>query len=85
MGFAGKTASGTGFVVVPASRGECGSQVRPKCETGATQETPMSLVKKIVKVAFVLSVLVIVPACNTMHGAGKDLEKGGEKIQDATN
>jgi predicted small secreted protein len=45
----------------------------------------MSLVKKIVKVAFVLSVLVIVPACNTMHGAGKDLEKGGEKIQDATN
>ncbi len=23
-------------------------------------------------------------ACNTMHGAGKDMERGGEKIQDAT-
>ncbi len=23
-------------------------------------------------------------ACNTMHGVGKDIERGGEKIQDAT-
>jgi len=22
-------------------------------------------------------------ACNTMHGAGKDIEKAGDKIQDA--
>ena len=23
-------------------------------------------------------------ACNTMHGAGKDIERGGEKMQGAT-
>jgi predicted small secreted protein len=45
----------------------------------------MSLAKKLVKVAFVLTVLFVIPACNTMHGAGKDLEKGGEKIQDASH
>ena len=22
-------------------------------------------------------------ACNTMHGVGKDVERGGEKVQDA--
>jgi len=45
----------------------------------------MSLVKKLVKVAFLFTVLFVIPACNTMHGAGKDLEKGGEKIQDASH
>jgi entericidin B len=44
----------------------------------------MKLFKSLAKVAFVLSVLVLVPACNTMHGAGKDVERGGEKLQDAT-
>jgi entericidin B len=44
----------------------------------------MKLFKSLAKVTFVLSVLVLVPACNTMHGAGKDMERGGEKIQDAT-
>ena len=26
---------------------------------------------------------VAVSACNTVEGAGKDMEKGGEKVQDA--
>ena len=26
---------------------------------------------------------VLLTACNTMQGAGKDIERGGEKIQDS--
>jgi predicted small secreted protein len=29
--------------------------------------------------------LTILPACNTMEGAGKDIESAGESIQDAAN
>lgn len=28
------------------------------------------------------SVLVVLVGCNTVEGAGKDLERGGEKVQD---
>ncbi len=28
------------------------------------------------------SVFVILAGCNTVEGAGKDLERGGEKVQD---
>ena len=48
------------------------------------QEKNMKLAKSLLKVAFVLTVLVVIPACNTMHGAGKDVEKAGDKMQDAT-
>lgn len=34
--------------------------------------------KKLSAVAFVLALLA---GCNTMQGAGEDLERGGEKIQ----
>ncbi|MGO4814803.1 entericidin A/B family lipoprotein [Cupriavidus sp. 2MCAB6] len=30
-----------------------------------------------------LAVVVLVTGCNTMAGAGKDIEKGGEKVQGA--
>lgn len=43
--------------------------------------------KKALSVLFavVMGVLLIasVPACKTMEGAGKDVEKAGEKVQDA--
>ena len=29
------------------------------------------------------AVLVVLSGCNTMQGAGKDIERGGEKIQGA--
>jgi predicted small secreted protein len=29
----------------------------------------------------VIGLLGSITACNTMHGAGKDIERGGEKIQ----
>ena len=47
------------------------------------QEKNMKLAKSLLKVAFMLTILVVIPACNTMHGAGKDVERGGEKLQDA--
>lgn len=28
--------------------------------------------------------LLTLSACNTMHGLGKDIERGGEKIQNAS-
>ena len=27
----------------------------------------------------------VLSACNTMEGAGKDIERGGEKLQDSAN
>lgn len=37
--------------------------------------------KKIISVLSVLIVTVGLTACNTMSGFGRDVEKGGEKIQ----
>lgn len=31
------------------------------------------------------SFFVMLAGCNTMEGAGKDIERGGEKIQDAAD
>lgn len=35
------------------------------------------------KLFFLLLMALSVSACNTVHGLGKDLEKGAEVIQDA--
>jgi entericidin B len=32
-----------------------------------------------------LAGMVLVTGCNTMHGAGKDIERGGEKVQGAAD
>ncbi|WP_144637113.1 entericidin A/B family lipoprotein [Bordetella genomosp. 13] len=32
--------------------------------------------------AAMLAMAALVAGCNTMEGAGKDIERGGEKIQD---
>lgn len=31
---------------------------------------------------FMSSVFVVLAGCNTVEGAGKDVERGGEKVQD---
>lgn len=31
------------------------------------------------------SVVIVTTGCNTMHGLGKDIEKGGEAIQRSAN
>lgn len=38
--------------------------------------------KHLVKLAAVVVALSAVSACNTVAGVGKDVERGGEKIQD---
>ena len=44
----------------------------------------MNLLKRLFTVLALLIPLMSL-ACNTMEGAGKDIEKGGEKIQDAAD
>jgi predicted small secreted protein len=46
-------------------------------------EKNMAFVKRLFKVALVLSFVAVIPACNTMEGAGKDIKKGGEKLEDS--
>jgi predicted small secreted protein len=45
----------------------------------------MKLVIDALKVAFVLSLFVVLPACNTMEGAGKDTQRAGEKLENAAD
>lgn len=33
--------------------------------------------------SIVLSIAAFTAGCNTMHGAGQDIERGGEKIQES--
>lgn len=37
--------------------------------------------KKKLITAMMLALAVLATGCNTMHGMGKDIERGGEKIQ----
>ncbi len=39
----------------------------------------------LLKVVFVLSLFVVLPACNTVEGAGKDTQRAGEKIENAAD
>ncbi|MBA4741873.1 MAG: entericidin A/B family lipoprotein [Azoarcus sp.] len=41
--------------------------------------------KKFKMIALVLAAGLLVAGCNTMEGAGKDIEKGGEAIQKSAN
>jgi entericidin B len=41
------------------------------------------IMKKIVSILSILVVSVGLTACNTMKGFGKDVERGGEKVQGA--
>ena len=46
----------------------------------------MSKVKRIlISVATILTLAWLTAGCNTLHGAGEDLEAGGEAIQDAAD
>jgi predicted small secreted protein len=41
------------------------------------------IMRKLMAVLSVLTFAMGLTACNTMKGAGKDIERGGEKVQDA--
>ena len=38
--------------------------------------------KRILATLVLLGMLGAIAGCNTMHGLGQDIERGGEKIQD---
>lgn len=40
---------------------------------------------KISATLMLLGVLGAIAGCNTMHGLGQDIERGGEKIQDSAS
>ena len=42
-------------------------------------------IKALAVQAAVIIAIVALSACNTMQGAGRDIERAGEEIQDATN
>lgn len=39
--------------------------------------------KKTISVVFILAMSIGLSACNTFKGFGQDVERGGEKVQDA--
>ncbi|MBC7488854.1 MAG: entericidin A/B family lipoprotein [Glaciimonas sp.] len=41
------------------------------------------MIKEIISTAAIISLFGILSACNTFEGMGKDVQKGGEKVQDA--
>jgi entericidin B len=43
----------------------------------------MNMVKKIALLCILIVCCITLFGCNTMHGAGKDIEKGGKAIQKA--
>ena len=41
--------------------------------------------RRVIVALFLTSAFAVMSGCNTMHGAGRDIERGGEKIQDAAD
>ncbi len=41
------------------------------------------MVRKILVLASMLACMIALTACNTFEGMGKDVERGGEHVQDA--
>lgn len=39
--------------------------------------------KKIASVLSIMCLAFVITGCNTVKGVGKDVERGGEKVQDA--
>ncbi len=40
--------------------------------------------KRLIAIPLLLSMVYVLSGCNTVAGAGKDVERTGEKIQDAS-
>ena len=45
----------------------------------------MKIIKGVVKAVILFTLLLTMAACNTIHGAGKDIEEGGEAIERASD
>ncbi len=44
-----------------------------------------NIMKKIISIMCLVAMSVGLSACNTIQGIGKDVERGGEKVQDAAS
>jgi predicted small secreted protein len=49
----------------------------------ATAHTEEKVMKRVLVLASALALSLQLTACNTMSGVGKDLQKAGEKIEEA--
>jgi len=45
----------------------------------------MNLMKKIFGFCLIVAAMAVLPACETMEGAGRDIEKAGDSIEDAAD
>ena len=45
----------------------------------------MNIKKLLTMIVLAVSLLILVQGCNTMRGAGQDMEKAGESVQDAAD
>jgi predicted small secreted protein len=45
----------------------------------------MSIVKQIVVAALIMTVTISGLSCNTIKGAGRDIQEGGEAVEDAAD
>ncbi|WP_454883323.1 entericidin A/B family lipoprotein [Sphingomonas oryzagri] len=41
--------------------------------------------KKLIPIALTLAVIVAIPACNTVHGAGKDVSSVGKAVSNTAD
>jgi predicted small secreted protein len=56
------------------------------CSAHRTEEFAMTFSRTARIVGLLLALAApVLAACNTMEGAGKDIERGGEKLQDSAN
>ena len=54
----------------------------PDVKAQRTEETEMKLMQLLIAMLFVA---LSATACNTIHGAGQDIERGGQEIQEASD
>ena len=66
----------------PAARGDVLHTKAPARRTDEEIDMKLTRLARIAGVLLALSGASAVVACNTVEGAGKDLERGGEKVQD---
>jgi entericidin B len=50
-----------------------------------SQEDDITMIRKAILALLVGSIVLGTAACNTVHGAGKDLESASDSVKDATH
>ena len=80
-----------GHIVSLCRLGLDGKQIRtydvsfPRSDLMEKKMKYVSIAQKLVVALSLVTLLSLTAACNTMEGLGRDVEKGGENLQDAAN